>query len=478
MNITFDYDERKKKLHVQTSKDDLDLIRHEFSAVNETYYIQKARGRGAPRRNHTITTTGRCDIGFLWLIRQYLTKSEYVCDITYTDSLKKVVDIGRDSTDLTKLKLDLRYYQEEVVKLGVKHGRGTMVLATGAGKTLMIASLIAECYKHHDSSAPFKCLIIVPDLGLVTQTAKDFEEYEVPYTFSKWTGKNEIDTTTDIVICNAAIINNRLNEQEWCKYVDLVIVDECHKIKKGNTISDTIDKLLTLNKYGFTGTLPDNSLDYWGVIGKFGPVLYEKNSSTLRDEGFLANVGVSMLRIDYLLPPKYTSTDKYKEELEYVYNSEYRIGVIKALANNLKNNTLILVNHLDHGAAIYNALQGMEGKEVYYIIGEVEVEVREQIKARMEEADNIVCVAISKIFSTGVNVKNLHNIIFAMAGKAFIRTVQSIGRGLRLHPTKDKLRIYDVYDNLRYSLLHADKRKQIYNKENIEYTSNIIVEKM
>ena len=65
-----------------------------------------------------------------------------------------------------------------------------------------------------------------------------------------------------------------------------------------------------------------------------------------------------------------------------------------------------------------------------------------------------------------------------MAGKAFIRTVQSIGRGLRLHPTKDKLRIYDVYDNLRYSLLHADKRKQIYNKENIEYTSNIIVEKM
>ena len=95
----------------------------------------------------------------------------------------------------------------------------------------------------------------------------------------------------------------------------------------------------------------------------------------------------------------------------------------------------------------------------------------------MEANDNIVCIAISAIFSTGVNIKNLHNIVFGSGGKSFIRIIQSIGRGLRLNVNKQKLTIYDITDKLKYSLSHSQKRKEIYTLEKINFTENNIVEK-
>lgn len=88
----------------------------------------------------------------------------------------------------------------------------------------------------------------------------------------------------------------------------------------------------------------------------------------------------------------------------------------------------------------------------------------------MEKEANVIIVAISAIFATGVNIKNLHNIIFASGGKSFIRTVQSIGRGLRKHDSKEKLIIFDLCDQLNYGIAHCDKRKLIYDKEKILYT--------
>ena len=96
----------------------------------------------------------------------------------------------------------------------------------------------------------------------------------------------------------------------------------------------------------------------------------------------------------------------------------------------------------------------------------------------MEENNNVVCVAISAIFSTGINIKNLHMIVFAAGGKSFIRTIQSIGRGLRLNPNKEKLTIIDIADQLEYSKSHAEKRQEIYNKEKIQYKTGEIVEKV
>jgi superfamily II DNA or RNA helicase len=108
-------------------------------------------------------------------------------------------------------------------------------------------------------------------------------------------------------------------------------------------------------------------------------------------------------------------------------------------------------------------------KEAYFICGEMPVEERQDIIHKMEEQNDIIVVAMASIFSTGINIKNLHYILFIAGGKSFIRIVQGIGRGLRLHENKNFLTIIDVYDNLEYSEQHAEERKLIYDDEQIEW---------
>ena len=136
-----------------------------------------------------------------------------------------------------------------------------------------------------------------------------------------------------------------------------------------------------------------------------------------------------------------------------------------------------MVNHIAHGEALYLYVSThLPDRKVYFIRGEVDVEERSRVIKEMESLDNVICIAISAIFSTGVNIKNLHMIVFASGGKSFIRIIQSIGRGLRLNPNKDRLSIIDLADKLKYSTEHAIRRQEIYTQEKIQYKTWDIVE--
>jgi superfamily II DNA or RNA helicase len=164
----------------------------------------------------------------------------------------------------------------------------------------------------------------------------------------------------------------------------------------------------------------------------------------------------------------------YKEELDYLYNNEKRNNFISKLANKINGNVLIMVNHLDHGDSLLSVLSNRMDRSVYFVKGEMDVEERQKIIDMMEKNDNVICIAMSSIFSTGINIKNLPNIMFVGLGKSFIRVVQSIGRGLRLHENKEKLRIFDVIDNTKYSSSHALYRQEIYDQESIQWTERTI----
>ena len=211
-------------------------------------------------------------------------------------------------------------------------------------------------------------------------------------------------------------------------------------------------------------------------MGKLGPVIYEKSSFELRSESYLTNVDIKIIKLVYNKPaiPKITDS-KYRNELEFLYTNKSRNMFIQKLCNKLNYNTLILVNHINHGEYLYDLIKSTSSKQVFFIRGAVEVEERERIKQLMEKFDNIICIAISAIFSTGVNIHNIHNIMFVAGGKSFIRTVQSIGRGLRLNSNKEKLVIYDICDDLKYSTQHSLKRKDIYIKEKINYIEKTIL---
>jgi len=486
--IKFDYDE-KKRLGI-VSGDMFDEIREHFSVKNEAAHFMRRRGRFMPSRTYAITPTGRFEPCLFVEIKKFLTSQQYVGEIDYSkDILQQVIPARHGwhqqldfKNEIYPLKLDLRDYQEEIVKQCLFNGRGTIILATAGGKTLTSASLISKIYQLYMSSynkQSFKCLFIVPDRGLASQTYQDFIDYDVPFSVSKWTGDDDLDLSTNVIVSNLGILQSKNSNLDWLENIDLLIVDEVHKIRKGNKVNDILKRIKTPYRFGFTGTMPEESLDQWNIIGKIGPVIYEKNSFSLRQENYVSNASIQIIKLLHKNTPKPTpGGNAYREELEYLSTCKFRNELIAKLAQGLKQNTLIMVDYIQHGELLFDIISKMiPEKQCFFIRGEVEVEERDRVRQLMETNSDVVVVAISKIFSTGINIKNLHYIVFACGGKAKIKIVQSIGRGLRLHKDKNKLIIFDIADDLRYSAAHALKRQALYEKEHITFAIKEIEEK-
>ena len=462
-------------------------IREYFSEKNDAAKFLRHRYSFIPARNYAITPTGRFNIGLTNEIIKCI-KDKYPLEKCIVD--KDLVRFLRPSTDweatsllhydLLPLSLKLYEYQEEVVKTCLHQGRGTVILATAGGKTLITSSLINHIkntiYKDKKS---FKCIFMVPSLSLVDQTVDKFMEYGVNFTFTKWTGKYDLNLSADVIVCNLGILQSKNTDISLLKSIDLLIIDEVHTLRVGNNFNKIIDNIDTPYKFGFTGTLPESNLDKWNIIGKIGPVLYERASHELRKDKFVSNAQISILQITYKTQPvkSYSVTDRYRNEIEFLITNEYRNKIINKISSNASNNILIMVDYIRHGERLFNILStNLQNKEVYFIQGSVDTDLREDIRKKMESKNNVVCIAISKIFSTGIDIKNLHNIIFAGGGKAKIKIIQSIGRGLRLHKDKKMLQIIDIQDQTHYSIDHGQKRIKFYEQEKIPYQQTEIRE--
>lgn len=484
--INFSFDP-KKGLGI-LSGDQFEEIRENFSVKNEAaFFVRRRYGRFLPQRTYAITPAGKFEPGLYYEIRKYISNSQYVGEVKTDNTLLDAIRPSKNwesnpqfSIDIVPLALPLRDYQKEIVQKALNIGRGTIVLATAGGKTLTAASLLTKLFLFYGQT--FKCLYIVPDLGLVEQTTNDFKSYNVPFTVQKWTGNQPLgEGHYNVTVANLGILQSKNTDLSWIEKIDTLIVDEVHKIRKGNEINKIIKGIKTPVRYGFTGTMPENMIDQWNIIGKIGPVIYEKNSYELRLENFVSNVQIQILKLLYKTDPfkdRYIdSSNLYREELKFLMRSEFRNQVIGKLVCKLNNNSLILVDFLEHGETLYRTIKALcPDKHCYFIRGEVDVADREKVRKLMEDRSDVVVVAISKIFSTGINIKNLHYIVFACGGKAKIKIVQSIGRGLRLHKDKDKLIIFDIADEFKYSSAHLDKRIMLYEKEKIKHTIKEIQE--
>ena len=452
---------------------ELNIIREHFSVKNETAHFQRRMGRFVPSRTYVITNNGKVDIGLLEEIIEFCMQKSIA--VMQSEDIKNILypSLSKTYTYPYELKLKLREYQQEIIDKCITKGRGTVVLATAGGKTLTMAGLLEFYYKNF--SRNFKCLIIVPDLGLVNQTKGDFKDYKTSFTTSKWTGKDELNLSSNVIVANLGILQSSKQDISWIEHIDLLIIDEVHKLRRGNKVNKIISKVKTNNRFGFTGTLPPDNLDKWNIFGKIGPQLFEKMAHELRDEKYVTPARVHVLEINYSTPTNQiyqgnNSNAFYLQESEFIRSNTYRNNLISKLCNKLDNNALILVDYIEHGELLTAALQEIcKKKKVYFIQGSVETDERKRIQNYMEKKKNIIVVAISKIFSTGINIKNLHYIIFAGGGKAKIKIVQSIGRGLRLHTDKEELIIFDIADNLRYGQRHVEERLTLYDNEDIKY---------
>ena len=478
--VTFDYDSRKRQAIIKS--DNLSSSREHFSFENEGARFARRYGRYMPARTYVITPAGKYEVGLTANIIQYIKKEFPEEKIVINDTIKEAIKPTYKNDNDIKLKLDLRDYQNEIVGECVDKGRGVVMLATAGGKTLTMANLLERGYAKSNKDT-WKVLVIVPDLGLVNQTYSDFENYEVSFSFSKWTGNNDLDITSNVVIANLGILQSEKTDLEWIQFIDVLVIDECHKVRRSNKVNKIIKSIQTHNKFGFTGTLPDNNSDQWNIIGKIGPVIYQKKSYELRVEKYVTNAVAQIVKLHYKTKPNYSVEltdpgERYRQEFEFLFENEFRNNVLHKLTTGVNNNSLILVDYIRHGEALYEKLtKDNNGKKVYFIRGEVDVEERDKVKKLIERDNNIICIAISRIFSTGISINNLHYIVFASGGKAKIKILQSIGRGLRLHKNKNKLVIIDIADQLRYGESHSEKRLNLYQQENINLKITDIYEK-
>lgn len=475
MSVKFSLDKSGKKGIV--SGDYFDEIREVFSVNNDSARFMRYRSRYVPSRKYIITPTGRFDLGMYYEIKKYI-HSENKGTIFMEDDFRSAISPKISFDKISKLNLELRDYQRTVVSACLRIGRGVCVLATAGGKTLTIASLIDSAFQRNKK---LKCLLIVPDLGLVNQTHGDFKDYGTSFLHSKWTGSDALNLGSNVIIANMGILQSSKSDISWIEHIDMLIVDEVHKLRKSNKINSIFKKISTYNRFGFTGTMPEDKIDQWNIIGQIGPILFERNSYQLRKDNYISPVVAQILKLTYNSKPQVGKrgdpTDGYRKEHDFIITSDFRNNILSKLSLKFDNNSLILVDYIKHGETLYRCIKNAcKDKQVFFIQGEVEVSQRDTIKQLIEEHNNVICIAISKIFSTGINIKNLHYIVFAGGGKAKIKILQSIGRGLRKHESKDRLTIIDIADQLKYGYQHMLKRLTFYKKEKINYGIKQITE--
>lgn len=473
VQVTFDYDTSRKKGIIVS--DYLPNIREHFSVEDKQQVFKRryAIGYRPQTRQYAITPQGRFEPRLLFSILEFLQSQDIQLNVELTDKFRDVIAIPALKEELVKLNLDPRDYQEESVMAAIRNKSGVIVLPTSAGKTLVIALLVKSIQQQHDC----KALILVPDIQLVAQTYSDFIEYGISEDeITKWTGSTEPNKDAKIVISNAQILLSEKQDLSLLKDIKLLVIDEVHKIRYGNKINKVVEQIPALFRYGLTGTLPDNKIDQWNIFGKIGRVIYFKQSADLREQKYISQVHVAALKLHYQNIPQFTTasmhnpTAGYEEEITWLQTNKFRNEIITKLVNKADKNTLIMVDRIAHGEELLRVLQEHTTKEVHFVHGAVEIEEREMIRKLMEEQDNVACIAISKIFSTGINIKNLHNIIFAAIGKARIKIIQSIGRSLRKHASKKRATIFDIWDNLRYGNKHVVERLALYDREQIPYS--------
>jgi superfamily II DNA or RNA helicase len=359
-----------------------------------------------------------------------------------------------------------RDYQVEGVYDALRRNRRLLISPTGSGKSLMIYGV---CRYHVEASR--KVLIVVPTTSLVEQMYKDFEDYGwnvQQHCYKIYGGKTRI-AKKDVVISTWQSIYKM--DRKWFGQFDVIIGDEAHQFKSKSLIG-IMSKLADAKyRYGFTGTLDGTQTHKWVLEGLFGPSYKIINTKELQEAGYLAKLNIKVLLMKH--DPQVFET--YEDEVQFIIGHEKRNKFIKNLAHDLKGNTLILFSRVAaHGEVLYDLINTSERK-VFFVHGGVDTEERETVRQITEQENDAIIIASFGTFSTGINIKNLHNVIFSSPSKSRIRTLQSIGRVLRKSENKLKATLYDIADDCKkgsrsnYTLNHLVERIKYYNEEKFNY---------
>lgn len=378
-------------------------------------------------------------------------------------------------------KITARDYQVLGLLLSLKQKRNILLSATSSGKSL-IAYLLSRYLIEHGCT---KGLIIVPTVSLCSQLESDFQDYSSHNGWDTYDNVHTIfsgqekDSEKPIIISTWQSLHN-IKDKNFFEQFDFVINDEVH-LAQASSITTIINNCTnSLYKIGMTGTLSGSKTHENVLTGLFGEPVRISSTKELIDKKQATDLRIKCLLLKYDEETcKALKKIKYQDEIKFIIKNRKRNNFIKSLALSMKKNTLLLFQLVDsHGKVLYELIKNSklaENRKVFFIHGKTEAEDREFIRSIVEKEQDAIIIASNGVFSTGVSIKNLHNVIFAHPSKSRIRTLQSIGRILRLNEDKDYATLYDIVDDIstkshqNFAVTHFLERVKFYNQEKFNY---------
>jgi superfamily II DNA or RNA helicase len=374
--------------------------------------------------------------------------------------------------------ISVREHQRNAFIHAMQRRRALLLSPTASGKSLIIYLIFRQLLDYQN----LKGLIIVPTTSLVEQLYSDFADYSSENNFDVeltvhrvYQGKAKHSDKSLIISTWQSLYQM---PKEYFEQFDYIIGDEAHLFKAQSLTTILTSATKTKYRIGLTGTLDGTKTHKLVLEGLFGPVQRVTTTRELIDTQQVSDFEVKCLVLKH--PDDVCEEMKdatYPEELQYLIKNENRNRFIRNLAISLDKNTLILYQMVEkHGKILYELIkEKANSREIFFVHGGVETDEREEIRRIMEIENDAIVVASFGTFSTGINIKNLHNIIFASPSKSRVRNLQSIGRGLRQSEGKEKAVLYDIADDLRYkkhsnfTLQHFIERVKIYNEEKFPF---------
>jgi superfamily II DNA or RNA helicase len=406
-------------------------------------------------------------------------KSRYGYPVPQPQPLQHISDLLADEA----LPFQPREYQGDAIETALIRTRAILLSPTGSGKSFIIY-LIAKYWLNYlttgfDYPKASKILLIVPTTSLVEQMYQDFIDYGLNKSgmHKIYSGKDKDNIKSVIVISTWQSIYKL--PKKWFEQFGMILGDECHGFKS-KSLSSIMNKSIDAKyRYGFTGTLDGTQTHKLVLEGLFGPVYQVTTTKALQDNKTLAPLDIKVLLLNYSEQVRKDFGKKtYQEEIDFIIGNSVRNKFICNLALGTNGNTLVLFNRVDaHGKPLFDLINSKaeSNRKIFFVSGEVATSDRESIRKIVEKQDNAIIVASMGTFSTGINIRNLHNIIFASPSKSQIKVLQSIGRGLRVADNGRETKLFDVADDLHwknrknYTLLHSAERLKIYKKEQFKH---------
>ena len=377
--------------------------------------------------------------------------------------------------------IEPREYQMEAICEGIHRKRAILLSPTGSGKSLIIYLLMRWVLERTKK----RVLIIVPTTSLVQQMYSDFEDYSAAddeWNVESWchriySGRPKHNVEERVFISTWQSVYKLPGK--WFEQFYGVFGDECHGFKS-KSLTSIMNKCREAEyRFGTTGTLDGTTTHKLVLEGLFGKIYNVTTTKKLMDADTLAPLEIQMLMLKW--PEEFRKNlgkIDYHTEIDHIVRSEARNKLITNLSLDLDGNTLVLFQFVDkHGKVLYDLIKNKahERRKIFYVSGETETSDREAIRKIVESQKNAIIVASLGVFSTGINIKNLHNIVFASPSKSQIKVLQSIGRGLRKSENGATTQLYDIADDIHwrqrknYTLMHAAERVKIYSKQEFKY---------